>query len=336
IRVDAVLIGVGLTPVDELVKQAERVGLPCFQAGDAQEIAEASAAFFGGKIAAAKILHHLSGTSPYSPEWESKMSVLKSRPGPSIQLTYPDTFSTPFMPVLHCYQSIPCNPCSTICPRNVIFIPEDDIMEIPKLLDNQCIGCFQCVLKCPGLAISLVKNENGRFFCYLPFELEPELLHAGQSLPLTDYQGQEIGTGTLIRIIQRPTDPHRLLLEIETADPHLAIRSAGFRLFNPIPDFQPPSNQDSEEHPDYVCRCEHITRQEIEAMIDQGITDINLMKSIHRVTMGGCGGKSCQERILAIMREKGIPPAAIIPNTVRPFLAEVKLSLLADYQENQS
>lgn len=329
--VDAVLIGVGLTPIDELVKKAHQIGIPCYQAGDAQEIAEASAAFFGGKIAASKILYELSGTSPYSPEWETKMNILKSKPGQCTKLHYPNQITHKFLPVLHCYQCIPCNPCSTICPHHVIYIPEDNILEIPQLVDNICIGCFQCVLKCPGLAISLIKNDNGRYFSYLAFELDPEMLTPGQTLQLTDWKGEKIGSGILNRLFQRPGDSKRYLLEIKT-ESATAIRAAGIRLFDPKPDFLLPPPKLQTNQPDYICRCEHVTRQEIEAMIDQGIRDINLMKSIHRVTMGGCGGKSCQERIIAIMKEKGLQPETIIPSTVRPFLSEVKLKDLADYQ----
>jgi sarcosine oxidase, subunit alpha len=45
-----VLIAVGLEPVDEFYRKAKDFGIPAFAAGDAEEIAEASAAMFSGKI----------------------------------------------------------------------------------------------------------------------------------------------------------------------------------------------------------------------------------------------------------------------------------------------
>jgi sarcosine oxidase subunit alpha len=53
-RCDTVLIAVGLDPVDEFYRKAQEFGIPAFAAGDAQEIAEASAAIFTGRIAGKK------------------------------------------------------------------------------------------------------------------------------------------------------------------------------------------------------------------------------------------------------------------------------------------
>jgi len=46
---DTLLIAVGLDPVDEFIRKAREVGLPVYAAGDAHEIAEASAAIFQEK-----------------------------------------------------------------------------------------------------------------------------------------------------------------------------------------------------------------------------------------------------------------------------------------------
>lgn len=52
---DSLLIAVGLDPVDELYQKAKEFGLPAFIAGDAEEIAEASAAIFQEKSKATKL-----------------------------------------------------------------------------------------------------------------------------------------------------------------------------------------------------------------------------------------------------------------------------------------
>ncbi|MCD4657414.1 MAG: FAD-dependent oxidoreductase [Planctomycetes bacterium] len=54
--VDTVLIAVGLSPVNELLEQAIRFGMKVYGAGDAEVIAEASAAIFSGKITGRQIL----------------------------------------------------------------------------------------------------------------------------------------------------------------------------------------------------------------------------------------------------------------------------------------
>ena len=53
--VDTILIAVGLAEVNEFYIKAEQWGMDVFSAGDAQEIAEASAAMFSGKIEGLKI-----------------------------------------------------------------------------------------------------------------------------------------------------------------------------------------------------------------------------------------------------------------------------------------
>jgi NADPH-dependent 2,4-dienoyl-CoA reductase/sulfur reductase-like enzyme len=54
-EVDTVLIAVGLSKVDEFYLKAREWGMDVYAAGDAQEIAEASAAMFTGRIAGLKI-----------------------------------------------------------------------------------------------------------------------------------------------------------------------------------------------------------------------------------------------------------------------------------------
>ena len=56
---DTVLIAVGLDPVDEFYHKAKEFGIPAFVAGDAKEVAEASAAIISGKIAGLKIARAL-------------------------------------------------------------------------------------------------------------------------------------------------------------------------------------------------------------------------------------------------------------------------------------
>jgi len=70
---DTVLVAVGLDPVDEFLHKAREFGLPVYASGDAEEIAEASAAMFTGRIRGLEIARALgrdvgevppSGTAP--------------------------------------------------------------------------------------------------------------------------------------------------------------------------------------------------------------------------------------------------------------------------------
>ena len=69
------------------------------------------------------------------------------------------------VPVFHCDQEIPCNPCTSVCPLGNIYIDPDDIRQVPKYIAKRtgkaCIGCEKCVTICPGLAITLVDYRSG-------------------------------------------------------------------------------------------------------------------------------------------------------------------------------
>ena len=73
----------GLEPVSEFTQEAESAGIKVFAAGDAAEIAEASSAMFSGKIAGLKIAGALGKDVGEIPkEWDEKVAILKSKPGP--------------------------------------------------------------------------------------------------------------------------------------------------------------------------------------------------------------------------------------------------------------
>ncbi|MBN2322323.1 MAG: FAD-dependent oxidoreductase, partial [Spirochaetes bacterium] len=305
IEVDAVLIGVGLVPVNELAAQARAAGMPVFEAGDAKEVSEASAAFFSGRLAAGEVVEHLTGRRAVSPNWRKKMEVLKSKPGESSAPRFPKP-KEGFMPVLHCYQRIPCNPCLTVCPENIIHIPEDDLLEIPVIRGTGCIGCFQCVAFCPGLALTLVRNTKNKAFVYIPYEMNPALLTTDREVELSGHDGEPVGKGTVRRLFSRAPDKKRSIVEVET-NPETAVRAAGIRLFGGEIKTVSLDREKYKKGPEFVCLCEHITRQELEAILDGGITDVNLMKAEARVTMGACGGKTCGEQIKQMMRDRKTP-----------------------------
>ena len=75
--------------------------------------------------------------------------------------------------ITECYEAIPCDPCSTSCPFDAIYIGED--INTPPIVDfEKCTGCGICVYNCPGLAIFIVQEldeKHARF--KIPYELRP-------------------------------------------------------------------------------------------------------------------------------------------------------------------
>ncbi len=77
-----------------------------------------------------------------------------------------------------------------------------------------------------------------------------------------------------------------------------------------------------------VCRCNDVTVEDIEALIDSGITDIEEIKRLLRVGMGPCQGRTCIPIVISILARKTgrkpeeIPlPKARVP--IRPVRVEV-------------
>lgn len=90
--------------------------------------------------------------------------------------SYPGVTHAPHVhPVIECTQNIPCNPCQDACPKGCIAIGEH-MTSLPRLEpDATCIGCGQCVARCPGQAVFLVDECAGREYetVTIPYEFLP-------------------------------------------------------------------------------------------------------------------------------------------------------------------
>jgi sarcosine oxidase subunit alpha len=329
-EVDTLLVAVGLSPVDELLDQIREFGLPCFSAGDTEEIAEASAAIFSGKITGRRIARSLDREVEIPDEWEKLDEVLRKKPGAIIPLEI-ERHDLDVYPIIRCVEEIPCNPCVDSCPEGSIIIPGDPIMGFP-VFEGGCIACGRCVAICPGLAVNLIKpnydEEKGTSLLTLPFELEEGDFVKGAKVVTVDMEGSRVGEGTIRRFRKSPIPDQRKLVSIEVPKED-ALDVAGFTALEP--EKGSPECFEGEPVPDdtIVCRCERITAGEVRAEIRAGVRDMNILKATVRTGMGACGGKTCTDLILRLYREEGIDPCDVTPPTKRPFVAEVHLKTFA-------
>ncbi|WP_322793551.1 FAD-dependent oxidoreductase [Bellilinea sp.] len=329
---DCVLIAVGLDPVNEFHQKAIQYHLPSFLAGDAEEIAEASAAIFSGKIKGLEIIRHLGHAEVEIPqEWYQTSQILKSRPGRVYSEQLPD-LDGGILPVIHCQQEIPCNPCTTLCPLELIVIESDDIRGVPHFVgDNyNCKGCGKCVAGCPGLAITLVNSRKDAEnpIVSIPYEFTREGLEGKQTVRVIDTNGEELGDVPIVGINAIPNNDRTLIVRVKAPRP-IATRIAGIRVQSP--EVTRPLDQfvNYIENETIVCRCEHVTAGEIRSLIRQGYRDINEIKAISRAGMGACGSKTCGNLILRLFREEGVPLDQVTENTRRPLFVEVPLGVFA-------
>jgi len=333
--VDTVLIAVGLAEVNEFYLKAKQFGMDVFHAGDAQEIAEASAAMFTGKIEGLRIAQSLGATSGEVPkEWDDKATVLKSRPG-SVVRREPPAKEEGVFPVFHCYQEVPCNPCTSVCPQRAIHTENDTITGLPYFVDNEdCTGCASCVAVCPGLSVTLVdyRKDPEHPLVILPYEVWREKVEVGRKVPVTDVDGAILGYYAVEKVKTRKKYPGTLMVHIRVDRP-VAKRAVGIwvqeRQINPMTVYEkaPPPDEA------IVCRCERISAGEIRSAIRSGVRDLNQLKALTRAGMGACGSKTCRPMIWRMFKEEGVDLGTVTDRVDRPLFVEVPIGAFAGIAE---
>ncbi|MCJ7695768.1 MAG: FAD-dependent oxidoreductase, partial [Anaerolineaceae bacterium] len=330
-KCDSILIAVGLDPVNEFIQKAKEVDLEVFAAGDAEEIAEASAAMFSGKIKGLEIAKYLGQKIPDMPsEWIETEKILKSKPGSIINLE--NSFQGDVYPVMHCTQEIPCDPCSKVCPRNLIHINKNDIRNVPEFCvegEKVCIACERCVAICPGLAITLVdyRSDPTHPTVSIPFEFSKNKIKEGDVISVTDVDGGTLLDLNVTKLRQMAAYPGTVIVRV-VAPLAIATKIAGIRIIkNKKDDLTDVRYIDHIKDDTYICRCERVTAGEIRTLIRNGVRDINQIKGITKASMGACGGKTCLRMITNIFREENVSLDDVYPTTIRPVFVEMPVNV---------
>ena len=337
---DTILIAIGLDPVNEFYVKAQEFGLKALAAGDAEEIAEASAAIFSGKIKGLEVARALGqDVGEISPEWYKTVAILGSKPGKTVAEEYPQEESGVF-PVLHCIQEIPCDPCTTVCRQNLIHIDPSDIRSFPYFKvgegEKGCTGCEKCVTVCPGLAITLVDYRKDPEFptVTVPYEFLKDGIETGDAVTVLDTEGRVLGDVEVIGVRAIKANDRTILVKVRAPKSYAkkiaGIRVQEERVTKPMDRYIKRMADD-----EVVCRCERITAGELRALIKQGCRDINELKAVTRACMGSCGAKTCTALIHRLFREEGVPEKDVVDQPKRPLFMEVALGTFAGCEDAQ-
>ena len=330
---DTVLIAVGLSPINEFFEEAKQAGIKVFAAGDAREIAEASSAMFSGKIAGVEIARELGAEQGEIPgDWYKKAETLKSPPGVTEKPEYNSFPDRNITPIFHCAQEIPCNPCVSVCPKEVISIPGDSLLGKPQIAKHECIGCNKCVFICPGLAISLVdyRDDPNNPLVSLAYEVYNYEYKKGDQVLLTDYEGNPLQEAEVIEVVLNKASRKTQIVKVRVPK-GIEKRVAGFRVQREeatLPVAKPTADRIPDDA--IVCRCERVTAGEIRNWIRKGIRDVNQIKAITRAGMGACGSKTCGDLIVQLLKDEGLLAEDITLHTIRPIFIEAPLGAFSN------
>ena len=304
--IDIINICTGLVPDDQILTKGKSVfGLNTYGVGDAVRIGEGTSAVLRGKQAAYEVAQNLGMRINYEEYLEVSRQYIDSQQRPVRILEKPNLptkermMAKPFVQT-DCLYGFACNPCSFSCPQGAITKPTTS--STPTVNYDKCIGCMQCVAKCPGLAIfgyDLLKQV-----CFLPFEYEA---NEGAEVYLVDNNGKKLGEGVIEKIQKKDNKTNIARVKTNDIVGEAMTEVKGFILKERYPEPLQMKPVQPVEGETYVCHCEDVSIEDLLAAIgDRKYISVDEIKHITRLGMGPCRGKRCIPRARQILRAHGI------------------------------
>jgi Fe-S-cluster-containing hydrogenase component 2 len=131
--------------------------------------------------------------------------------------------------VIECIEEIPCNPCESSCKVDAIEVG-GNIINLPKLYEDRCIGCLTCVAICPGQAIFVVDESlpDNKAAVTMPYEYLP-LPEKGVTVTALDRAGNELGDAVVTAVRQSKRNDQTAVITIEVPR-EWSMRARSFKL----------------------------------------------------------------------------------------------------------
>lgn len=87
----------------------------------------------------------------------------------------------------------------------------------------------------------------------------------------------------------------------------------------------------SSSRDEFICRCEEVSRREIEDALRNGAESLNEVKRWTRAGMGLCQGKICSKNVSRIISERtGRPLEEVMPATFRQPVRPVSIEVIEE------
>lgn len=306
--IDTINICTGLIPDDQLlVKGKEVFGRRCWGAGDAVRIGEGTSAVMRGKQVAFEVLDDLKLRYDYDAYLRVSKEYIDSQQHPMRVLQEPEIPTLermrrkPFV-ILDCLHGFACNPCVHACPHDAIS--KSSTSEVPRVDYEKCVGCFDCVVQCPGLAIFGFNQKRRIAFLPVEFDIQPDT----EAL-LVDWRGAVIGEGTVVRVARKPELTHLAQVRVDRLDGKDLSDVRGFVPKGSMPDPLElfPLEARPGESESFLCHCDDVRLEDVKKVIGgRKFIAVDEIKHTTRLGMGACRGKRCIARLKTVLRTQGI------------------------------
>jgi Fe-S-cluster-containing hydrogenase component 2 len=128
--------------------------------------------------------------------------------------------------MIECIQEIPCNSCAIACKMGAIHMA--NVTDLPSVDFDKCTGCMACAMVCPGLAVFLLRAENGVGFVTLPYEVLP-VPKTGDPANACDRGGKLLCKSKVVRVLSPERNSGTALVTIEVPE-DLLLEARNVRL----------------------------------------------------------------------------------------------------------
>ncbi|MCL2164126.1 MAG: 4Fe-4S binding protein [Oscillospiraceae bacterium] len=117
--------------------------------------------------------------------------------------------------LIECVEDIPCNPCETSCPTGAITVGKP-ITNLPSVDLDKCKGCGICIAACPGLAIFVLKYDDGDGNATLMFPYEyKNIPKVGSKVNATNRLGETVCVAEVISVIKPGVESKTYVITIK-------------------------------------------------------------------------------------------------------------------------